>query len=87
MPYVHCIYRLLPLSNQQAIFYYSLLVLGTMDLKICKRKGNFKTCERKGKRVQQQTFELLDEIAWEILIPTCGITGEILEPSAKPGSP
>lgn len=39
-----------------------------MDLKICKRKGNFKTCERKGKRVQQQTFELLDEIAWEILI-------------------
>ncbi|CAN6298676.1 unnamed protein product [Urochloa humidicola] len=39
-----------------------------MDLKIHKRKGNFEICERKGMRVQQQTFELLDEIVWEILI-------------------
>ncbi|CAN6238096.1 unnamed protein product [Urochloa humidicola] len=39
-----------------------------MDLKIHKRKANFEICKRKGKRVQQQTFELLDEIVWEILI-------------------
>ncbi|CAN6292816.1 unnamed protein product [Urochloa humidicola] len=39
-----------------------------MDLKIRKRKGNYEICKRKGKRVRQQTFELLDEIVWEILI-------------------
>ncbi|KAF8687019.1 hypothetical protein HU200_043300 [Digitaria exilis] len=39
-----------------------------MDLKVYKRKGNLKICERKAKRVQQQTFEIPDELVREILI-------------------